>query len=94
MPDEAEQSSPLTRPEEDDQDLLTYSEAGVRLQDEVAAVRARIAELEAAGHDASGARLRLDALEQAAQRHARQRINDENFEKFFGYAGKARRSNS
>jgi hypothetical protein len=94
MSDEADPSPPLTRPDEDDQDLLTYGEAGVRLQDEVASMRLRVAELEATGEDASAARIRLDALEQAAARHARQRINDENFERFFGYAGRARRTDS
>ncbi|HEX3705909.1 MAG TPA: acyl-CoA synthase [Mycobacteriales bacterium] len=94
MSDDADLSVPLTRPHEDDQDLLTYGEAGVRLQDEVAAERARVAELEAAGEDASQARTRLAALEEAAQRHGRQRINDKNFETFFGYAGSARRSDS
>ncbi|HEX3899709.1 MAG TPA: acyl-CoA synthase [Mycobacteriales bacterium] len=94
MPDEPDLNLPLTRPDEDDQDLLTYGEAGVRLQDEVAAMRVRVAELETAGDDAAPARLRLEALEGAAERHARQRINDENFERFFGYAGKARRTES
>ena len=37
----------LVREEEDDQDLLTYNEAGVRVAEEIVAERGRVAELEA-----------------------------------------------
>ena len=39
-----------------------------------------------------GARLRLAALDGAVDRNRRQPINDENFEKFFGYPGFAQRN--
>ena len=38
------------------------------------------------------ARARLDALRSAAARNSAQPINDANFEKFFGYPGKAKRN--
>lgn len=37
---------------------------------------------------------RLAALQESAERNRAQPINDENFEKFFGYPGKARRNTS
>jgi hypothetical protein len=80
--------------DEDDHDLLTFGEAGERLRIEIASIRAQIAQLEASGDaDAlQSARTRLEALRAAAERNAAQPINDANFEKFFGYAGKARRN--
>jgi hypothetical protein len=38
------------------------------------------------------AKARLSALEEGAERNRAQPINDENFEKFFGYPGQARRN--
>jgi hypothetical protein len=38
------------------------------------------------------AEARLDALRSAAVRNSAQPINDANFEKFFGYPGKAKRN--
>jgi hypothetical protein len=81
------------REEEEDYDLLTYGEAGVRLHETVEAQRRLVAELE--GSDDArleAARERLAALEEAAARNARQPINDENFERFFGFKGTARRN--
>lgn len=79
---------------DDDHDLLTFGEAGERLRSEIAK-----AQQEVAGHERSGdaaalgiARARLDALQIAAERNSAQPINDANFEKFFGYPGKARRN--
>lgn len=80
------------REDEDDHDLLTYGEVKVRIHEAVQAQRARVAELEAAGEDTSAAQRRLDALVDAAERNSRNRINDNNFEKFFGYRGTARRN--
>jgi hypothetical protein len=80
--------------DEDDHDLLTFGEAGERLRIEIASTQAEIAKLEASG-DADAlhaARTRLEALRVAATRNTAQPINDANFEKFFGYAGKARRN--
>jgi hypothetical protein len=90
--DEPEQDAPQ-REEEDDYDLLTYGEAGVRLHQEVQAQRRLVAELEQTG-DArlASARKRLADLEAAAERNGRQPINDETFESFFGYKGTARRN--
>jgi hypothetical protein len=80
--------------DEDDHDLLTFTEAGERLRIEISEARALVEKLEASGDSAAlgGARARLDALREAAGRNAAQPINDANFEKFFGYPGKARRN--
>jgi len=81
--------------DEDDHDLLTFGEAGQRLRLEIRAAQARVAEIEAAGRHAADlreARARLSALREAAQRNSAQPINDDNFENFFGYPGKARRN--
>ncbi|EUA36091.1 hypothetical protein I549_4366 [Mycobacterium avium subsp. avium 2285 (R)] len=87
-------SSDREKLEEDDHDLLTFTEAGERLRAEVAAAAARVAELEAAADEPqlAAARRRLEALRKALERNRAQPINDANFEKFFGYAGKARRN--
>jgi hypothetical protein len=72
--------------DEDDQDLLTFTEVSERLRLEVAAAEALVAELDATGDAAvTAARERLSALRAAVQRNARQPLNDEHFEKFFGY---------
>jgi hypothetical protein len=72
---------------ESDHDLLTFSEAGDRLQAEITRAAERVAELRAADDtDAVGrARQRLAALQEAARRIDDHRINDAAFEKFFGY---------
>ncbi|UXA11562.1 acyl-CoA synthetase [Mycobacterium sp. SMC-8] len=81
------------RLDEDDHDLLTFTEAGERLRGEIATAQARVTELEAAGGDElAAARERLAALSRAALRNQAGGINDANFEKFFGYPGKARRN--
>jgi hypothetical protein len=86
----------VERPEDDDHDLLTFGEAGTRLEIEIRATRALVAELEAASprDDQALARAnsRLHALEEGAERNRAQPINDENFERFFGYPGEARRN--
>lgn len=85
----------VVREDEDDYDLLTFGEAGARLDHEVRIARARVSELERSGASAdavAAARGRLDKLVDAVQRNARQPITDENFTRFFGYAGKARRN--
>ncbi len=86
----------VERPEDDDHDLLTFGEAGARLEIEIRTLRTRLRELEntsprdeAAIEETAG---RLAALQQSAERNRAQPINDENFEKFFGYPGKARRN--
>jgi polyhydroxyalkanoate synthesis regulator phasin len=81
------------REEEVDLDLLTYGEAGVRLHEEVQAQKRLADELEQRGDPgAERARRRLEDLQKAAERNSRQPINDDNFERFFGYKGKARRN--
>jgi hypothetical protein len=91
----------LAREDEDDYDLLTFGEARVRLDQEIRQATQRVRELEAGAPDAqevdggaalAAARARLDQLRGAAARNARQPITDENFQRFFGYAGKARRN--
>lgn len=81
--------------DEDDHDLLTFGEAGERLRLEVHAAEARVADMERrdpASADLPPARARLSALRDAARRNSAQPINDENFERFFGYPGKAKRN--
>ena len=80
--------------DEDDHDLLTFGEAGERLRSEIATAARAVAQLQStgAGADIDKAQARLDALRSAAHRNSAQPINDENFEKFFGYPGKAKRN--
>src|SRR3954464_15622211 len=81
--------------DEDDHDLLTFGEVGERLRLEVRAAERRVAELEAgtpSPRELELAQARLQALREAARRNSAQPINDENFEKFFGYPGKAKRN--
>jgi hypothetical protein len=80
--------------DEDDHDLLTFGEAGERLRLEIAAAARELRRLTPSGPvDAlEKAQARLDALRSAATRNSAQPINDANFEKFFGYPGKAKRN--
>ena len=80
--------------DDDDHDLLTFGEAGERLRIEIASMRTLIMQLQASGDadELAKASARLDALVSAASRNTAQPINDANFEKFFGYAGKAKRN--
>jgi hypothetical protein len=80
--------------EEDDHDLLTFGEAGERLRIEIAAAAREVQRLQQSGpvEALEKAQSRLDALRSAAARNSAQPINDANFEKFFGYPGKARRN--
>jgi hypothetical protein len=85
----------VSREAEDDYDLLTFGEAGARLNHEIRTLRSRIRDLEAEAADTpelAAAHTRLAALTDAARRNARQPITDENFTRFFGYEGKARRN--
>ena len=74
--------------DEDDYDLLTYTEVGVRLRTEIAAEEARLAA--ATGSEAAVVRERLVALREAAERNGRRPVNDETFERFFGFPSRAR----
>ena len=80
--------------DEDDHDLLTFSEAGERLRLEIAAAAREVQGLQQCGpaEALEKAQARLDALRSAAARNSAQPINDTNFEKFFGYPGKAKRN--
>ena len=82
------------RLDEDDHDLLTFTEVGERLRVEIDTLTAQVAELRAAGRTAEmdQAADRLEALDAAARRNAANPVNDANFETFFGYPGKARRT--
>jgi hypothetical protein len=86
----------VERPEDDDHDLLTFGEAGARLEIEIRTLRALLRELEGTQprDDAAieSAAARLAALQDGAERNRAQPINDGNFEKFFGYPGQARRN--
>lgn len=95
QPDDAGVPAETVRDDEDDYDLLTFGEAGVRLDAEIRALAGEVALLEAAGLEAAQlakARERLAQLRDAAARNSRQPITDENFARFFGYEGKARRN--
>jgi hypothetical protein len=80
--------------EEDDHDLLTFGEAGERLRLEIAAAAAEVSRLlqEGPADALERSQARLEALRSAASRNSAQPINDANFEKFFGYPGKAKRN--
>ena len=80
--------------DDDDHDLLTFGEAGERLRIEIAAATREVQRLTQSGSVAAleKAQARLDALRSAAARNSAQPINDANFEKFFGYPGKAKRN--
>ncbi|BBU21160.1 acyl-CoA synthetase [Mycobacterium xenopi] len=86
--------SPREKVNEDDHDLLTFGEAGERLRIEIASAEAAEAELLLSGSraDLDKIRARLAALRAAAKRNTAQPINDANFERFFGYPGKAKRN--
>lgn len=95
MPDFVELPDDAARAQlaEDDHDLLTFGEVGERLRLEIAYAEAGLETATSAGDEAgiAKARARLTGLRDAARRNAAQPINDANFEKFFGYPGKARR---
>lgn len=80
--------------DETDHDLLTFTEAGERLRLEIAAAAERVAQLQHLDdQDAlATATARLTTLQAAAKRNAANPINDANFESFFGYPGKAKRT--
>ena len=80
--------------DEDDHDLLTFGEAGERLRIEIATAAREVQRLSQSGpvEAFEKAQARLDALRSAAARNSAQPINDANFEKFFGYPGKAKRN--
>jgi hypothetical protein len=82
------------RVDEDDHDLLTFGEAGERLRIEIAAAGREVQRLTQSGpiEELEKAQARFDALRSAAARNSAQPINDANFEKFFGYPGKAKRN--
>jgi len=80
--------------DEDDHDLLTFGEAGERLRLEINAAAAEVDRLQQTGpgDELDKASARLEMLRSAAARNRAQPINDRNFERFFGYPGKARRN--
>lgn len=88
------QSTGREKVDEDDHDLLTFGEAGERLRLEIATAADEVHRLQQGGSaaDLEKARSRLAALRSAADRNSAQPINDANFEKFFGYPGKAKRN--
>ncbi|TPG36609.1 acyl-CoA synthetase [Mycolicibacterium hodleri] len=87
-------NSPRDKVDEDDHDLLTFGEAGERLRLEIAAAAADVERLRQSGtaDELARADARHEALRSAAARNSAQPINDANFEKFFGYPGKAKRN--
>jgi hypothetical protein len=96
MTDSQNSDQPSAREDEDDYDLLTFGEARARLEHEVRKLATLVGALEgdpvADPAELAAARRRLEVLQGAAARNARQPINDENFTRFFGYEGTARRN--
>jgi hypothetical protein len=92
--DEPIDDSSRDKVDEDDHDLLTFGEAGERLRLEIAAAAAEVQRLRQSGpaEELEKAEARAQALRSAAARNSAQPINDTNFEKFFGYPGKAKRN--
>jgi hypothetical protein len=92
--DEPIDDSSRDKVDEDDHDLLTFGEAGERLRLEIAAAAAEVQRLRQSGpaKELEKAEARAQALRSAAARNSAQPINDTNFEKFFGYPGKAKRN--
>jgi hypothetical protein len=89
----------VQRPPDDDYDLLTYSEAGARLAEEIRSERRHLGDLEeqartgaadVSAHIAA-VRKRISDLTDAAERQARQRCEARDFVRFFGYDPKAGR---
>ncbi|CAN5422665.1 hypothetical protein BH09ACT8_BH09ACT8_34410 [soil metagenome] len=79
--------------DEDDHDLLTFGEASERLRLEINAAAVEVDRLRNANPaELARSEGRLAALRSAARRNAAAPINDANFEKFFGYPGKAKRN--
>ena len=80
--------------DKEDHDLLTFGEAAERLRIEIATSVATVAQLQTSGtpDELARAQARLAALRAAASRNSAPAIDDANFEKFFGYSGKAERS--
>jgi hypothetical protein len=92
MTDQSDPSG-FDRTEEDDHDLLTFGEAGLRIAEAIEDMKTAIAHAKSPS-EAEALRLRLDQLTTAAARNSRQPITDETFERFFGYSGTARRNTS
>jgi hypothetical protein len=94
LTDQPTDDSDRDKVDEDDHDLLTFGEAGERLRLEIAAAVRKVQDLRQSGpiEALEKAQARLEALRSAAARNSAQPINDANFEKFFGYPGKARRN--
>jgi hypothetical protein len=96
--DQPAEGSARDKVDEDDHDLLTFGEARERLRIEIATAAAEVDRLRQSGSAdelekaLEKAQARLDALRSAAARNSAQSINDANFEKFFGYPGKAKRN--
>ncbi|MCW2520150.1 MAG: hypothetical protein JWR46_2769 [Mycobacterium sp.] len=92
--DEPIDDSSRDKVDEDDHDLLTFGEAGERLRLEIAAAATEVQRLRQSGpaEELEKAEARAQALRSAAARNSAQPINDTNFEKFFGYPGKAKRN--
>ena len=92
-------ATPQRDESEEDYDLLTYTEAGVRMAEEIERQSRRLACHEQADppteqslRAAELVRRRLAALRDAQERNSRHALNEENFERFFGYLPSQRTS--
>jgi hypothetical protein len=95
MPDHEPADRPVevTRPDDEDYDLLTYGEAGARLAQEIRQETERLTELQSAGGDdveIAAAQRRLAELEAAVRRQQAAASEAADFTRFFGYDPKAK----
>ncbi len=77
----------VDRPDDEDHDLLTFGEAGARLEEEVIKQRRTLERLHEGGADRStidGAERRLDELERARARNRPPTLDDLKSSGFFG----------
>ena len=71
--------------DEEDHDLLTFSEGGIRLRDEIAATEAALTEAARQGQPTETLRTRLAALTTALERNTRQASANPGEAGFLGY---------
>jgi hypothetical protein len=72
-------------PDEDDYDLLTFNEAGIRLAEQIAEVEAALSAAVGDEGDTARLRTRLHDLREARDRNSPRRLDPGAFKDFFGY---------
>ena len=86
-PDDCRPAGSSGKVDDDDHNMLTFGEAGERTRIEIAAIRARLADLEAAGNSdaVQKAQSRLGALRAATARNQLRTAQQRQFREYFGY---------